>query len=101
MEGAGFEAVYTERQDAFRGDAQKCLIVLESLQRCNDGMEGIDVAGCLAPPAVDDQILRVLRDIWIKIVEETAEDSFLKPTVCVQVASVRGVEWKGQVKHEM
>jgi hypothetical protein len=62
-------------------------------------MEGFQVARCLAPSAIDDQILRVFCNLGIEVVEETAKDGFLKPTIGVQVGPMRGLERKGQVEH--
>jgi predicted GNAT family acetyltransferase len=88
-------------KDPYRltGLDQESLVVLESLQCGDDRVKGLEVTRSFASSAIDDQVFRVLGDIWIEVVEEAAEDSLLEPTLCIQLCAVWCVEGECEVKH--
>ena len=72
----------------------------EPLECPNDGVQRPQIAGRLAPAAVDDQLLRVLGDLRVEVVEETAQRGLLEPAVGVEPRPAGGMEREGEVEHD-
>ena len=69
---------------------QQRLVVRETLQRVDDGVIAIPIAGSFARTAVDDQILRALGNFLVKIVHQHAHGCFLLPTFAGERGAARG-----------
>ena len=57
------------RRPASRLD-QEGLVIPESLQGADDGVERLEVPRSLAPPSIHDQLLGVLGDIGVEVVQQ-------------------------------
>ena len=70
---------------------QERLIVAQRRQRATDRMKRWPIARGFANAAIDDQILPVLRDVWVQVVAEHPQCCFLHPTAASQCGTVGGV----------
>src|SRR5207245_2439492 len=65
------------------------LIRPELEERADDRAERVVVPGRFAGAAVDDEILRALRDLAVEVVEEHAERRLGRPLARVQLGAAR------------
>ena len=63
---------------------QQRLVVLQPLQHGQNGVEGFPVARGLADAAVDDQLVRMLRDLGIEVVLQHPERRLGQPAAAIQ-----------------
>ncbi len=68
---------------------QQRLVVLQRLQRVDDGVVALPIARGAAGAAVDHEILRTLGDVGIEVVHEHAHGGFLPPTFAGQLIAAR------------
>ncbi len=68
-----------EHADGLAGLHQQRLVRVERLQALDDAVEGVPVARGAADAAIDDEILRPLRDLGIEIVHQHAHGRFRAP----------------------
>ncbi len=68
-----------------RLDEQR-LVVLESAELADDGVEGLPRARGAAGAAVDDEVVGVLGDLRIEVVHEHPEGRFLRPAAAGELA---------------
>ena len=59
------------------------------LQRRDDGVEALPVARRLADAAVDDELLRPLRDLGIEVVHQHPQRGFLLPSAAGELGAAR------------
>ena len=60
---------------------------------CEDGVEALPVAGRLAAPAVDDQVLRVAGHLRVEVVLQHAVGGFDEPVLAGQGCAAWGVDF--------
>ena len=65
------------------------LVVVEALQRADDGPEALPVAGRLARPAVDDEVFRALGHLGVEVVHEHAQGRLLVPALAGKIPPPR------------
>jgi hypothetical protein len=67
----------------------------EALELADDCVEALPVPCGAADSAVDDKILWPLGDVWIEVVHETAQGSFLLPAFAAKLrAARRANDWR-------
>ena len=64
---------------------EQCLVVLQLLQRGNDGFEAFPVSRGLASPTVNDQLLGLLGYIRVQVVHQHAHGRFLSPAFATEM----------------
>src|SRR5450432_2067483 len=82
--------VRPEFPDRLSGLDQQCFRILERLKRSNDGFIRFPAARSSASPAVNNQLLRILRDIRVEVVHEHAKGGLLLPAFAAQLIASRG-----------
>ena len=65
------------------------LVVVEALQRADDGPEALPVAGRLARPAVDDEVFGALGHLGVEVVHEHAQGRLLVPALAREIPPPR------------
>ena len=78
---------------------QQRLVVLERPQRLHDRVERLPVARRLSRSAVDDEIVRPLRDVGIEIVHQHPQRGFLRPPFAGQRRASRRADGAGSSGH--
>ena len=74
---------------------QQGLVVGEDRQLADDGVERVPAARRSPGPAVDDEVIRVLRDLRIQVVHEHPEGGFLGPAATGQLGTSGGADGTG------
>src|SRR6202011_3603771 len=87
--------VGAEDTDRFAGLHQQGLVILESLQRGDDGVEGRPVASRLPGAAIDHQLFGPLGDVGIEVVAEHAQGRFLRPPLGAELGAARRADRGG------
>ena len=68
------------------------LVVLEPLQRLDDGVVALPIARGAADPAVDDQALRVLGDLVVEVVHQHPHRGLGGPALGHDLAAAAGAD---------
>ncbi len=71
---------------------QQRLVVLERLQRVDDGVVAIPIARGAAGAAVDHEVLRALADVRVEIVHQHAHGGFLTPAFAGELVAARRLD---------
>ena len=74
-----------------RLDEQR-LVVGQRPELAHDRVECLPRAGRTAGPAVDDEVIRILRDLRIEVVHQHPEGGFLPPAAAAQLGAARGAD---------
>ncbi len=84
-----------EDRDGLSGLDQERLVVAQRLERGDDGVKGRPRAGGSTAPAVDDEVVRALRDVGIEVVHEHPQGRLLRPAAAVQGPAMVGADRAG------
>src|SRR5579863_1791478 len=70
-------------EDPYRlaGLDEQSFVIVEALQRRDDGVVGLPTAGGAASPAIDDEVAGALGDFFVEIIHQHAHGGFLLPTL--------------------
>ena len=75
--------------DRLAGLDEQRLVVAEPAKLADDGVERLPAPRGAARPAVDDEVIGVLRDLRIEVVHEHPQDRFLLPAAAGQLGPAR------------
>ena len=81
--------VRAEHADRLAGLDQQRLVGVERAQRLDDAIEAFPVARRAADAAVDDQLVRILRDLGVEIVHQHAQRRFGQPALRCALRAAR------------
>ena len=81
--------VGSEDADRFARLHQQRLVVLQRLQRIDDGVVALPVARGAARAAVHHEVLRALGDVRVEIVHQHAHGGFLPPSFAGELVAAR------------
>src|SRR2546427_8966325 len=79
-----------ENPDGLSGLDEERFIVLQLLQTVDNCFVTFPVAGGLARPAVDDQLLGFFGDLRVEVVHQHPKGRFLDPSLALQSSPPRG-----------
>ena len=68
---------------------QQSLVILQRLQRVDDGVVAVPVARGPARTAINHEVLRTLGDVGIEVVHQHAHGGFLRPTFAGELVAAR------------
>ena len=71
---------------------QERLVILQLAQRSDDSVETLPIARCLAGAAIDDQVLRPFRYLFVEVVVQHAQRRLLLPALARDLAAARRLE---------
>ena len=81
-----------ENADRLAGLHEQSFVVVEALERGDDGVVGLPTAGGAAGAAIDDEVARALGDFFVEIVHQHAHGGFLLPAFAGNRIAARGAD---------
>ena len=93
--------VRTEHADRFSGLHQQRLVVPEPAKRREDAVERLPRARGAAGPAVDDELVRLLRHLRIEVVLDHPERGLLRPRAARERGAAGSADGAGRDRHRL
>src|SRR3954447_12508408 len=82
-----------ENSNRLAGLNEERFVIIEFLQRMNDGVITIPVPGGFAGSAINHQIARTLADFFVEIIHQHAHRGFLLPSLAGERGTTRRTNW--------